>query len=260
MTGKTKSPPIELSEEMQKLYDERSKVVRDNCDLNRKIFQELLSEAEGDYYSMPKTPDKPALGKSGAQKYLMFYNHQEKTDVRVEMFNETPMFRGKCVITDYNGEFVSNGCSAQYPKKGNVDFALNAAAKMCEKRAFVDAVVNAYSLSFLFTMDRGTVEDDVKTNEEEEANSKGAAKKSGTKSAQDKKEEWENYLNQLDEQEAEVIRGIAAKIKGAKTEEELAEVGAEINESVDETDEFVMNTLRRAFATRQRQIKQRKGK
>ena len=131
--------------------DEISKKL-DDFDKLAKIIKKCLIENE-DYGIIPNC-EKPSLFKSGAEKIALMYgliaNYEELPT------NNPKLIKMKCVLfsPSLNRIMANSFGIAEVPKFGKDEgWKVNAAYKMCQKRAFVGAVVQIANLSKIFTQD-----------------------------------------------------------------------------------------------------------
>jgi len=124
-----------------KEYDKLALIVKDSL-------------IEGEDYGVIPNCDKPSLFKSGAEKIALVYRLFAKYE---ELPSNNPkLIKMKCSLYyRENNAFVASSFGiAEVPKFGKDDgWKVNAAYKMCQKRAFVGAVVQIANLSKIFTQD-----------------------------------------------------------------------------------------------------------
>lgn len=109
---------------------------------------------EGEDYGIIPNCDKPSLFKSGAEKIALLYGLVAKYE---ELPTNNPkLIKMKCslYIAKTNQLVASSFGVAEVPKFGKDDgWKVNTAYKMCQKRAFVGAVIQIANLSKVFTQD-----------------------------------------------------------------------------------------------------------
>lgn len=109
---------------------------------------------EGEDYGVIPNCDKPSLFKSGAEKIALLYGLVAKYE---ELPTNNPkLIKMSCALyIAKTNQFVASSFGiAEVPKFGKDDgWKVNAAYKMCQKRAFVGAVVQIANLSKIFTQD-----------------------------------------------------------------------------------------------------------
>jgi hypothetical protein len=115
-----------------------------------KIFPTLK---EGVDYHVIK--GRKSLSKSGAESLCSIFSLVASFSKDIETMDSFKGVDGlcayKCVLRSRSGEFAGEGRGASLLKNNNGD--PNKAIKMCQKSAFVDAVIRSTGLSHIFTQD-----------------------------------------------------------------------------------------------------------
>lgn len=148
------------------------------------IIKQSLIEGE-DYGTIPNC-DKPSLFKSGAEKIALLYGLIAKYE---ELPTNNPhLIKINCkLFIAKTNQFVAESFGlSEVPKFGKDEgWKYNAAYKMCQKRAFVGAIVQIANLSKIFTQDM------------EDFDKKQQEKKELKKVDKDMKNECKLKVNQL---------------------------------------------------------------
>jgi len=115
----------------------------------RKIFPRL--EKDRDYYEIK---GRRSLGKAGAEKigasYSFVATFRRDSETLLSFKNTEGLIALVCDLTR-NNVLVGQGRGAAELKNNNGD--VNKTIKMCQKSAFIDAVIRASGLSDIFTQD-----------------------------------------------------------------------------------------------------------
>lgn len=128
----------------------------------RKVIEEYIKNnmVEGkDYGSIVVNghASKPSLLKPGAEKFCGLFKIRptfKKDTETVEMLGDTPgIIAYICELVDSRGEVIGEGRGSVKVDPNGKDFDINKGVKIAEKRAQIDAVLRAGSLSDFFTQD-----------------------------------------------------------------------------------------------------------
>lgn len=227
-------------------------------------FIETVFRDEVDYRSF-KEGAAPSLLKPGAEKIRIFKGWQGATETQVHIGRKSILVQGTGEVYSYISETIEgkpptrivHGTGvAGYKPKDMTDFRVNAAIKMCGKRALVDATINAAGLSGRYTQD--------KTLDSDESDDLLAEPKTEAKpkppSASERKQAWDDYLKSLPQEVQDDIQRMRDGINGAEDLDQLKSAAALIRELTEKIgDDTITKKVRSAYSAQMRKIKQKEG-
>lgn len=124
--------------------------------INRYIEQNLTPDVDFGSIEVRGKKSKPSLFKPGSEKMCSLFHLTPKftkdTDTWEMLGSKAGTIAYICELIDQNGKVVGEGRGVAVTGSGQ-DFDVNKQVKIAEKRAQIDAVLRAFSLSERFTQD-----------------------------------------------------------------------------------------------------------